>query len=208
MKRLLFLSAILLVAGSLSHAQVLTSAIPNDPGQLSFAVFGGGQSNVGNTPGLVQTLGGAGLAYGIGNRTEVDLVYEYGVFSGVPGMDIMLNNYILTLKYNLLLEAPFSLALGGNYTLVYQADNFAGSPSGNNAGVKLLASKIISSFLPYACLNRSFTSLGGLSNATEATAGCMWLATQNITWMAENTWQFQDAGFTSGQFSFCAAYTL
>ncbi|MFH0886657.1 MAG: hypothetical protein V1843_00670, partial [bacterium] len=71
----------------------------------------------------------------------------------------------------------------------------------------ILASKVINPFIPYVCLNRTYASLAGNSNATEVTLGGMWLATEKWTCMAENTWLLQNAGYTSPQFSLCVAYT-
>ncbi|MBU0672729.1 MAG: hypothetical protein KJ732_06870 [Candidatus Margulisbacteria bacterium] len=208
MKKYLCSIACLLLLGSVAFAQVLASAIPNDPGIWTIALFGGRQSNVGNNSSLAQTLYGIAGAYGLGNRTELDLIYGYGSFSGVQGMAMQLSCYTLSLKYNLLMEVPLSLALGASTTLLSQKDNFAGSPNGNNYGFKILVSKVISSFIPYACLNRSYTSLGGDSIATEVTLGGIWLAAPKWAWLAENIWQLQDSGYTSGQFSLCVAYTL
>ncbi|MFH1683693.1 MAG: hypothetical protein ABIA67_02290 [Candidatus Margulisiibacteriota bacterium] len=208
MKKCLVFLVCLVLLSPVVTAQVLTGAIPNDPGVWSIALIGAQQSNVSNDSRLSQTIYGIAAAYGLCDRTELDLVYESGVFSGVPGMEMSLYVYSLSIKYNLLMEAPVSVALGANYTLLSQKDNYAGSPNGNNYGYKILVSKVISSLLPYACLAQSYTSLGGDSNAVEATAGVMWLATGKISLMAENTWQLQSDGYTSALFSLGAAYTF
>lgn len=180
----------------------------NQPGVWTIALFGGQQSNVNNDSRLSQTLYGIAAAYGLWDRTELDLVYESGVFSGIPGMEMSISSYSGAIKYNLLMEAPVSVAVGSSYTLLYQKDNFAGSPNGSNYGLKILVSKVIVPFLPYLCVNRSYTSLAGDSNATEITLGGIWLATKKISWTVENTWQLQSSGYTSGQLSLGAAVAL
>lgn len=187
---------------------MLSSAIPAAPGKWGFIAIAGRQTNVSNNSSLIEQLYGLGLAYGLADRTELDLTYEYGTFSGVPGMELSLNILTSSLKYNLLLEAPLSLAVGASYSFLSQKDNFAGSPSGCNYGVKIVASKVLSSFVPYACLNRTFTSLAGESNATEATLGGMWMINDKWFLMAENTWKMHSAGYTSNMSCFCAGYSM
>ncbi|MBU0686503.1 MAG: hypothetical protein KKB81_01435 [Candidatus Margulisbacteria bacterium] len=208
MKRFLLIIVLLISLASFARAEVLSSAIPVSLGQWVLAPFIGQQTNVNNNSALSQTLYGFSAGYGLCDRTELDLIYEYGTFSGVPGMEMLLQSYSCSLKYNLLLEAPVSLSVGANYSLISQRDNFAGSPSGSNYGFKVLISKVFSSLHAYVCLNRSITSLAGESSATEATLGGMWVITNQIVLITENTWQLQSAGYTSNQLCFSAAYVL
>jgi hypothetical protein len=208
MRHLLTLVALLMILASSAGAQVLSSAISVPPGQWKLYGIAGRQGNVGNNSSFTQTLYGLGLATGLADKTELDLTYEYGGFSGIPGMELSIGSISLSLKYNLLLEAPFSFAVGANYSYLYQRDNFAGSPTGANYGLKVIISKVYSKFIPYACLNRSCSSLAGESYSTEATLGGIWMINNRFAVMAENTWQMFPAGYTGNMFSFSGAYSL
>ncbi|MCG2659989.1 MAG: hypothetical protein L6437_07075 [Kiritimatiellae bacterium] len=62
--------------------------------------------------------------------------------------------------------------------------------------------------MPYACLNRSFTSLAGESDSTEATLGGRWMISDKFSLVAENTWQIYSSGYTGNLFSCCAGYSM
>ena len=75
---LMFSLICLFVTATVASAQILSSAIPNSPGVLSIALMGARQYNAGNNSSLYQTIYGIGAAYGLCDRTEVDLIYEHG----------------------------------------------------------------------------------------------------------------------------------
>ncbi|MFH1347786.1 MAG: hypothetical protein ABIH22_03755 [Candidatus Margulisiibacteriota bacterium] len=205
MKHFTALITALTIFASLAQAEVLAPATTNAPGKWSASLLGARQTNSNNNSSLSQTIYGLDLSYGLANRTQLDLTYESGNFSGISGMELSLRSLTASLKYNLLLETPVSLAIGASYTSISQQDNFAGSPSGSNYGCKIVVSKMFLPFIPYACLNRSFTSLAGESSATEATLGSVWLIANGFSASVENTWQLQSGGYTSGLFSLTAS---
>ncbi|MFH1387235.1 MAG: hypothetical protein ABIH50_06185 [bacterium] len=208
MKYFTALIAALTIFASLAQAQVLAPALTNAPGKWSVSLLGARQTNCNNNSALTQTMYGLDLSYGLVDRTQLDLTYESGNFSGITGMVMSLRSFTTSLKYNFLIEAPVSLAIGASYTFISQQDNFAGSPSGSSFGGKIVASKVFPPFIPYFCLNRSFTSLAGESNATDATLGSVLLFANGFSASVENTWQMQSGGYTSGQFSIAASYSL
>lgn len=188
-------------------AQILTGAIPNDPGEWTFAVLGAKQTNVGNLSNYSQTLYGVSAGCGLVKNLQAMFVYENGNFSGVPGLDSSLVAYNVTFLYNLIRESdkvPVSVAFSPAYTILSQDSTLKGS----NYSLGIVASKMVGNFNSYVDLLYSGTDLGGASTEWDFTLGSIWLYSAHIAFVAENTWQFQPAGYTVGRWSLAAAYSM
>jgi len=206
MKKYLVILACLMLLAPVAFGEVLTGAIPNSPGAWTFALFTARQSNVGNIGSLYQSLNGMSVGYGLVDKLQANLVYENGVFGGIPGYDMTMNSYTLAFVYNLIMESgafPVSVAINPSVSLLSQSD----STSGSSYSLGIVASKMIGKFMPYLSLAYADTNLGGESSEVDLTAGGTWLATDHIAVVAENTWQFEN-GYTTGRWSLCLAYSL
>lgn len=209
-KYLVFLVCLALLV-PIASAQVLTSAMPNDPGEWTFALFGAKQSNVSNISTLSQTLYGVTAGYGLVKNLQMTLIYENGSYGGVAGIDQSLTSYTATLLYNLIQESekiPVSVAFNPTFSLLTQKANPGGISGGSNYSLGVVASKMIGTFIPYVDLLYSSANLDGVSTEYDLTLGSIWAFSEQNAIVAENTWQFQPDGYTMGRASLALAYSL
>lgn len=211
MKKYLVLLVWLALLSTVVAAQVMTSALPNDPGAWSVALIGAKQSNIGNVSALSQSLYGVSVGCGLVEKLQATVIYENGTYSGIAGLDMSLSTYTVTLLYNLIQESenfPVSVAFNPAFSLLSQNSNPGGLTSGTNYSLGIVASKMIGTFIPYVDLLYSSANLGGVSTEYDFTLGSIWAFSEPYAILAENTWQFQPGGYTVGRLSLALAYSF